>query len=263
MRYLCIDTAVGATVAIMEKQECLTHHSTASARHHAERTTQLIRQCVHDCDAQSLADVGLDAIVVGTGPAPFTGLRAGLVTARTLGYSLNIPVYGMCSLDGVAYRSLCDGTVTNTHQQWSYPEGAPTRLHIPAGQSVLTLSDARRKEVYCAAYTCRDNYAYPLMAPTVLTPEDAVALAVEKDISTIIAAIANEDSCVWHADELPKFLHSVVDASPSDMKLYVSQCYASDLGQAWWARYPQRGQDGNRDTAPLYLRRPDIHGQPA
>jgi tRNA threonylcarbamoyladenosine biosynthesis protein TsaB len=43
---------------------------------------------------------GVDSIVVGTGPAPFTGLRVGLVTAKTLSLAWRIPVWGVCSLDG-------------------------------------------------------------------------------------------------------------------------------------------------------------------
>ena len=42
----------------------------------------------------------------GSGPGPFTGLRVGLVTARTLGLALGIPVYGACSLDVLAVRAV-------------------------------------------------------------------------------------------------------------------------------------------------------------
>jgi tRNA threonylcarbamoyl adenosine modification protein YeaZ len=67
----------------------------------------------------------LAAVVAGTGPGPFTGLRAGMVTAAALGHALGIPVYGVCSLDGIGH-------------------GHPGR--------VLVATDARRKEVYWAVY---------------------------------------------------------------------------------------------------------------
>ncbi|MQW76020.1 tRNA (adenosine(37)-N6)-threonylcarbamoyltransferase complex dimerization subunit type 1 TsaB [Nocardioides sp. dk4132] len=71
----------------------------------------------------------LTALAVGVGPGPFTGLRVGLVTARTLAMVLEIPVYGMCSLDVLAL------------------EAAPT-----LGTPFLVATDARRKEVYLASY---------------------------------------------------------------------------------------------------------------
>jgi len=43
-----------------------------------------------------------DAVVVGTGPGPFTGHRVGLVTTAALSDAYGIPAYGVCSLDGIA-----------------------------------------------------------------------------------------------------------------------------------------------------------------
>ena len=79
-----------------------------------------------------LAGTGRDelrAVVVGLGPGPFTGLRVGLVTAAALADAWSLPVYGVCSLDGMV----------------------PEELAAPAAD-VAVVADARRREVYWASY---------------------------------------------------------------------------------------------------------------
>jgi len=65
------------------------------------------------------------------GPGPFTGLRVGLVSARTMAYVLQIPVYGVCSLDILALEAFDTGSVAG---------------------SFVVVTDARRREVYLAGY---------------------------------------------------------------------------------------------------------------
>src|SRR6188472_1261500 len=71
----------------------------------------------------------LTGIAVGVGPGPFTGLRVGLVTARTLAFVREVEVYGVCTLDILAAAAIDAG----------YDEFA-------------VATDARRKEVYLASY---------------------------------------------------------------------------------------------------------------
>ena len=75
-------------------------------------------------------------MVAATGPAPFTGLRAGLVTAGVVGRTRGVPVHGVSSLDAVARRAL---------DELGAQEGQ-------TGPVVLVATDARRREVYAALF---------------------------------------------------------------------------------------------------------------
>lgn len=99
-------------------------HVTINARGHGEHLAPNIASALADSGARP-ADLG--AIVAGTGPGPYTGLRVGLVTAAVMAETLAIATYGVCSLDGIG------GAVAG--------EGA-----------LLVAADARRKEVYWARY---------------------------------------------------------------------------------------------------------------
>ncbi len=143
---LALDTATPAvTVALADGDRVLAERTTVDARRHGELLAPAI--------AEVLAEAGLDrtaltAVGVGTGPGPFTGLRVGLVTARTLGAALSIPVLGVCSLDTIALAAGLD-------------------------EEFRVVTDARRKEVHWAAY--RPGAAGPerVDGPYVATPADA------------------------------------------------------------------------------------------
>jgi tRNA threonylcarbamoyl adenosine modification protein YeaZ len=107
----------------------------------ARRPTDLLAPAV----AAVLSDAGVrprdvGAVAVGTGPGPFTALRAGLATARTLALALGVPVAGVGSLDALA-------------------EAVRERVDRP-----LVATDARRREVYWAAYDAGRRTAGPAVS---------------------------------------------------------------------------------------------------
>ena len=125
MLLLGLDTATPAvTVAVCDDARVLSESTAPDDRRHGELLAPAIEAVLLDAGVTS-RDLG--AIAVGVGPGPFTGLRVGLVTARMLGAVLQVPVHGVCTLDALALAAGIAG---------------PFRV----------ATDARRKEVYWAAY---------------------------------------------------------------------------------------------------------------
>ncbi len=91
-----------------------------SHHRHGEELLQQIDDLLTEAGA-TRAD--LTAVVVGTGPGSFTGLRIGLATAKTVAYALNIPIAGVSStLAMAAGVADADGEVVVT-----LPAGASDR----------------------------------------------------------------------------------------------------------------------------------------
>jgi len=152
---LAFDTAtpeVCAAVYDADTDEVLVELVAERPMKHGEQLAPLIERC--------LTTAGLDrrdltAIAVGVGPGPFTGLRVGLVTARTLAHVLDLPTYGVCTLDVLAVEAVESGLVA---------------------EPFLVATDARRKEVYLASY---DAAGVRREGPVVTKPaEVATALPV-------------------------------------------------------------------------------------
>ena len=126
---LAFDTATPlVTVALHDGEDVVVEHTSEQRMKHGEQLAPLIERSMKEA---GIVQQDLTAIAVGVGPGPYTGLRVGLVTARTLGFVLDIPVYGVCSLDVLALEAVETGTVS--------------------GEFVVA-TDARRREVYLASY---------------------------------------------------------------------------------------------------------------
>ncbi|GAA2028641.1 tRNA (adenosine(37)-N6)-threonylcarbamoyltransferase complex dimerization subunit type 1 TsaB [Yaniella flava] len=135
--FLAVDTSATASAAITRDHEVIAHRATESQRTHSEVLAGFITEVMTEAAIDPRTPGALDGIFVGVGPGPFTGLRAGIITAQTLAHTWNIPVYGVLSLDGLAHRVAVD----------AFRMGA---------EEFVVATDARRTEVYWAHY---DNVA--------------------------------------------------------------------------------------------------------
>ena len=141
---LAFDTATPhVTVALHDGASVVATYESAESMRHGEMLAPGIRRVLADANAKA-AD--LTGIAVGVGPGPFTGLRVGLVTARTLAFVRGLEVFGVCTLDVLAAEA------------------------VDAGLDEFTVAtDARRKEVYLASYAGGRRVS----GPEVVKPVDA------------------------------------------------------------------------------------------
>jgi tRNA threonylcarbamoyl adenosine modification protein YeaZ len=148
---LVIDTSSAAVTAGLvsygpDGPVVLTEQITENARGHAELMAPAIRTCLRTAGI-TVAEIG--AVVAGTGPGPFTGLRVGLVTAAAFADARDVPSYGVCSLDAIA---------------------------VGLAGGVLVAGDARRKEIYWARYVDEVRVGEPAVdKPAALVESGALA----------------------------------------------------------------------------------------
>jgi len=119
--YLLVDTSTARTsVAIVGEGKTLfaSHHDGALS--HGEALPELVAQGLK-------IESKINQVIVGMGPGPFTGLRAGISVAQSFALGRGIPWQGICSLDAIASQ---------------------------ISESDFNVAiDARRKEVFYARYT--------------------------------------------------------------------------------------------------------------
>lgn len=210
---LAIDTATPAVTAGVVQLDAdavprtLAQRVTIDAKAHGELLIPHLREALAEA-GRTMADV--DAIVCGSGPGPFTGLRVGMVTAAALGQALGKPVYPVPTVDAIA-------------------------VEARSGHRLLVATDARRREVYWAAY---DADGRRVEGPNVDKPAD-----LAERLPALELASAAGQGAEMYADVLD--LPIVLAPFPTSHGLVAVA--AADL---------LAGAEPGSMT-PLYLRRPD------
>ncbi|GAB3295162.1 tRNA (adenosine(37)-N6)-threonylcarbamoyltransferase complex dimerization subunit type 1 TsaB [Parasphingorhabdus pacifica] len=212
MLVIALDTSTPAVTAGLvawgDGGPCsLAERMTINPRAHGELLTPHLMEVLVEA-GHRLAEV--DAIVVGAGPGPFTGLRVGMVTAAALGHAHDVPVHPVCGLDALAVQT-------------------------PGESPLLVATDARRKEVYWAAYGA-DRAR--LTGPHVQRPADVPDAIDGLGITTA-------------AGEMAERCSEVLGLPP------VATSYPTPVGLARAAEAVLFSAAAPEPLVPLYLRRPD------
>jgi len=100
MNILSIDTSTEyLTLAIVQQNELTAELTLHSKNNHSSR---LMPAIVDMMEKVNLLPEQLTEIVVGQGPGSYTGTRIGITTAKTLAWSLGIPIHTVSSLKATA-----------------------------------------------------------------------------------------------------------------------------------------------------------------
>jgi tRNA threonylcarbamoyladenosine biosynthesis protein TsaB len=126
MRILAIDTStMFGSVALCDGDQLIAEEQLGVEVTHSER---LLGTIDHLLQISKWGNDAIEGVAVAIGPGSFTGLRIGLATAKGLALGLQRPIAGASSLLALAYNG------------------------IFSEKTVVSVIDARRAEVYAAAY---------------------------------------------------------------------------------------------------------------
>lgn len=253
---LIIDTSFGSTVGIVGHEPIVETDS----RTHVERLQVNIAKVVEDA---GLKPSDIDRVVVGVGPAPFTGLRAGLVAAKAIAFANNAEILGC---DSLLPQSLMMRSGAFEEARKNGAIGKDLLLNIPNDADscdscestvrhyVLSLNDARRRQVYMSLY---DNEGNALINMDIDYPQNVVAR-----VNEYLASKNCENYCV---DVLGHGAKKYVEDWRNIAHVgVIAEVCALDLGVQGLQIFEQCSLEcANKDeyvkaVEPLYLRRPDV-----
>lgn len=149
---LGIDSSgLACTAAIADENILLGEYTVDYKKTHSETLLPMIDALIKEAGVDKK---DITAVACASGPGSFTGLRIGCATAKGIGLAMGVPIIPVPTLMGLAYNC----AVTD-------------RLVVP-------LMDARRGQVYTAAYSMSESGSEDGQAgiPEEVLPQQAVAV---------------------------------------------------------------------------------------
>lgn len=174
MKVLAIDTSNQVMgVGLIDGSNVLGEIITNTKNNHSVRLMPAIEQLLTMCNVKSTE---LEKIVVAAGPGSYTGIRIGVTVAKTLAWSLQIPLSGISSLAALAIN----GERFNGY--------------------ICPLFDARRQQVFTGLYRYEDGLHVQEEDRIILLPDwlqvlkhyEQPILFIGQDVAIHQAAIQQE-----------------------------------------------------------------------
>ncbi|KUO50024.1 MAG: hypothetical protein APF76_06045 [Desulfitibacter sp. BRH_c19] len=210
------------TVALIDHGRLLTETIMNTRKNHSQRLMPTIDMILKEVGI-NITDI--DGVAVSSGPGSFTGLRIGMTTAKAIAWSLNKPLVGIPSLDGIAYNAQGVSGI------------------------ICPILNARRNEVYTALYRIKNGELERLCDYMVIDP---VKLIKKLD--------ANEGQITLLGDAIEEFA-LVFEKNLGDRLTIPTSANrlprASQVAYLGWKRLLKGETDNVINLSPLYIRKSD------
>jgi len=218
---LAIDTSTDtASLALVQDSEVLAELTWRCGQNHS---TQLLPHLSHLLKQTELSLQSADGIIVAKGPGSYNGLRVGISTAKSLAFSLGIPIVGISTLEVEAYQ------------------------HAGRGLPIRPIFNAGRGEIATALYQMKRNKWCQLVAEHITTVE---ALCSQITTKTVFCG----EFVPFIAAQLRKELKQKAVIVPPAVGLR----RAGFLAELGLKRLGAGDYDNPATLQPLYLRGPSI-----
>ena len=167
---LAIDTSAGTSVALFRDGVLAAELNVTDNMKHAETVGTAIVSVLTEA---GVAAREVQEVVVGRGPAPFTGLRVGIAAAVMFAEGSGARLSGLISLDAIALSALKQRPASET-------------------RPLLVTTDARRSEVYWALYSGLSNKGVAIRTegPQVIKPAALEELLAATNIDADTTSLA-------------------------------------------------------------------------
>jgi tRNA threonylcarbamoyl adenosine modification protein YeaZ len=173
---LAIDTSAGTSVALFRDGVFVAELNVTDNMKHAETVGMAIVSVLTEAGVLARQ---VQEVVVGRGPAPFTGLRVGIAAAVMFAEGSGAKLSGLVSLDAIALSALKQRPASET-------------------RPLLVTTDARRSEVYWALYSGLSDKGVAIRTegPQVLKPAALEELLATRNIDADTTSLAITGSAV-------------------------------------------------------------------
>ena len=157
MKYLFIDSATTNLVVAIINDGKIAYMYDNNDGH--DTSSKMMPVLAEAFDSVGLKPQDIDKIFVVNGPGSFTGIRVGLTVAKTMAYTLNIPIVSVSSLEVMA-SGKAGTALINARRGYVFAGSYDKNLGVIYPDSYVLMSDELNKP-----YISYDSFDFDTLKP--------------------------------------------------------------------------------------------------